>query len=299
GFGYLNRKFGMSSDNILDAEIVLANGTIIHSVKKYPELFWTIRGAGNAGYGIITALTLRMHPIHLISTHISLYYDIDQAPLLFSVTNQLGCNIHENLTLSFTIYVEEIQIDGYYLGPASEVQPLLQEYVKLTKPKHITYTENNLYHLIVDGDADIRTYCKIKSFLIDSKGLSDEGIKTLVNFIKSFKCEIYSVILLLGGGKVNEVGRNETAFVHRGFMYHMIVKITLTYGNSEDFEICLQELDNFSQEFRRNYTSNESYQNMIDRELDNWQCRYYDENFERLVEIKRKYDPHNLFYWVQ
>ncbi|RIB09288.1 hypothetical protein C2G38_1981518, partial [Gigaspora rosea] len=63
GIGFLNRKFGTSSDNILDAQIVLANGTVVYNVKKYPELLWAIRGAGNAGYGIITSLTLRIYPI--------------------------------------------------------------------------------------------------------------------------------------------------------------------------------------------------------------------------------------------
>ncbi|CAG8837531.1 25629_t:CDS:2, partial [Racocetra persica] len=50
GFGFLSRKFGYSSDNILDAQIVLVNGTVVNNAKEYPELFWAIRGAGNAGY---------------------------------------------------------------------------------------------------------------------------------------------------------------------------------------------------------------------------------------------------------
>ncbi|CAG8847102.1 14041_t:CDS:2, partial [Gigaspora margarita] len=50
GMGFLSHRFGMSSDNILDAQIVLANGTVVYSAKKYPELLWAIRGAGNAGY---------------------------------------------------------------------------------------------------------------------------------------------------------------------------------------------------------------------------------------------------------
>ncbi|CAG8815724.1 13249_t:CDS:2, partial [Racocetra persica] len=50
GMGFLYRKFGFSSDNILDAQIVLANGTIVNNAKEYPELLWVIQGAGNAGY---------------------------------------------------------------------------------------------------------------------------------------------------------------------------------------------------------------------------------------------------------
>ncbi|CAG8585173.1 12343_t:CDS:2, partial [Racocetra persica] len=50
GHRYLMRKFGMSSDNILDAQIVLANRTIINHAKGYHDLFWALRGARNAGY---------------------------------------------------------------------------------------------------------------------------------------------------------------------------------------------------------------------------------------------------------
>ncbi|CAG8755249.1 17126_t:CDS:2 [Gigaspora margarita] len=183
GFGYLNRKFGMSSDNILDAQIVLANGTVVHSAKKHPEIFWSIQGAGNAGYGI--------------------------APLLFSVMNKLGSNIHPNITFLIRIAPEYLSIRGIYIGSANELQNHIQEFVKLSKPKNITYTENTLYHALVDG-------------------MEGTEIK----------------------GKVNEIGRHGTAFVHRGFLYHMEIKITV---NSEISEMCLQEFDNFSQEFRRNY----------------------------------------------
>ncbi|RIB25290.1 Glucooligosaccharide oxidase [Gigaspora rosea] len=298
GFGYLNRKFGMSADNILDAQIVLANGTVIHSAKKHPEIFWAIRGAGNAGYGIVTAFTLKIHPIQKITTAIDLHYDFDQAPLLLSVMNKLGSSIHPNITFLISIGPdpEYLGIHGVYLGSSRELQNHIQEFIKLSKPKNITYTENTLYHSLVDGMKEDKDYYKAKSFFIDFKGLSYEGIKSLMEFLKSFKCEIYSVILLVGGGKVNEIGRHETAFVHRGFLYHMEIKITL---NSENSEMCLQDFDKFSQEFRRNYACYESYQNLNDRQLDDWQCRYYAENFERLVKLKQKYDPHNLFHWNQ
>ncbi|KAF0537608.1 FAD-binding domain-containing protein [Gigaspora margarita] len=230
-------------------QLFLANGTVVHSAKKHPEIFWAIRGAGNAGYGIVTAFTLKIHPIQKITTVIYLLYDFDQAPLLLSVMIKLGSNIHPNIT-------SLIRIAPEYL-----------KFVKLSKPKNITYTENILYHALVDGmeGTEVKGYYKTKSFFIDFKGLSDEGIKSLMNFLKRFKCEI-----------------NSNSAV-----------------NSENSEMCLQEFDDFSQEFRRNYACYESYQNLNDRQLDDWQCRYYAENFERLVKLKQKYDPYNLFHWNQ
>ncbi|CAG8833518.1 16353_t:CDS:1, partial [Racocetra persica] len=123
--------------------------------------------------------------------------------------------------------------------------------------------------------------------------ISYEGIKYILKFVKSFGCKLYFNILLIGGGKVGDTGRNETAFVHRGFLYHIEIK---AFVHSE---ACINDLERFSQHFQRKYSSFESYQNINDRNLDNWQCRYYRENFEKLVKIKRKYDPYNLFRWNQ
>ncbi|CAG8791494.1 24263_t:CDS:1, partial [Gigaspora rosea] len=131
------------------------------------------------------------------------------------------------------------------------------------------------------------------------RGIPYEGLKYLMQFIKSFKCVMHSETLLIAGGKINEIRRNETAFVHRGFKYHIAMFAHFPDAHSEETKECIQEMETFSQHVLQNYASYECYQNLIDRQLDNWQCRYYAENFERLVEIKRKYDPYNLFRWNQ
>ncbi|CAG8592739.1 14475_t:CDS:2 [Cetraspora pellucida] len=295
GVGFLNRKFGFSSDNILDAQIVLANGTIVNNANKYPELLWAIRGAGNAGYGIITTLTLKIYPIPKVVTSLTFRYDWDQIPLIISVMNQFGNNFHQNLTLLISIFKFKTYIDGIYLGSADELQPHVQEFIKLTKPKSVSYSENDLYNLLTrnSGSFNETGSFKVKSFFINSNGLSGEGVQHLMKFIESFECGFRIEIILLGGGRVNEIMRNETAFVHRGFMNHMEIKAV------EPSEMCLQNLKFFAHHFQQKYTNYESYQNLIDRQLDNWQCRYYRENFEKLVEIKRKYDPYNVFHWNQ
>ncbi|KAF0541993.1 FAD-binding domain-containing protein [Gigaspora margarita] len=302
GMGLLNRKFGLSTDNILDAQIVLANGTIVYNAKKYPELFWAIQGAGNAGYGIVIALTLRIYPIQKIVTSLTFEYDFDQIPLIFSVMNQLGNSFHQNLTLYIVVYSDPLSasVTGLYLGSASELQPHMQEFIKLSIPKSVSYVENDLYNIQIEGsEILISDFIKSKSFYIDSRGLSYEGSKYFMRFMKSFKCKLHSEILLIGGGRVNEMRRNESAFVHRGFLYHIAMFAHLPGAHSKHSELCFQELKNFSQHFQKNYASYENYQILIDRQLDNWQCRYYGKNFEKLVEIKRKYDPYNLFHWNQ
>ncbi|CAG8577630.1 3262_t:CDS:2, partial [Dentiscutata heterogama] len=292
GVGTTMRKFGMSSDNILDAQIVLANGTIVNHAKKYSDLFWALRGAGNAGYGIVTALTLKIYPIQKIVTSMVFTYDFDQIQLVYSVMNKLGNNFHQNLSLEFKHVNDTHKIYGYYLGSLNEAKPHVQKFIELTKPKNVSYVEGDWYNRFFLTNLPDRVVTKSKSFYIDSPGLSYEGVEYVMKFMKNFKCSISMVTLLTGGGKENEIGRKETAFVHRDSMYWMIMEATL---DKDNYEICLKDFKIFSRIFRKNYASFESYQTHIDRELDNWQCRYYAENFGKLVKMKQKYDPNNLF----
>ncbi|CAG8510307.1 2694_t:CDS:2, partial [Scutellospora calospora] len=297
GQGLLNRKFGVSSDNILDAEIVLANGTVIHSVKEYPELLWAIRGAGNAGYGIITSLTLKIHPIQKIVSSVLFTYDFNQIPLVYSVMSKIADNLHQNLSFVINhLPLYKIYVRGVFLGPTNELQNHVQEFIKLTEPKIVTYTEGDWFNMTIDytDSLETRSSFKAKSFFVNLMGISDEGVKYLMKFVASYKCLMTFESLVFGGGRVNEVMRNETAFVHRGFMYSILIKANTTIS-----ETCLEDLEIFSKYFQKTYTSYESYQNLIDRKLDHWQCRYYRENFKKLVEIKQQYDPYNLFHWNQ
>ncbi|CAG8616959.1 6303_t:CDS:2 [Cetraspora pellucida] len=296
GHGYLMRKFGMSCDNILDAQIVLANGTIVNHAKEYPELFWALRGAGNAGYGIVTTLTLKIYPIPKIVTSMVLTYDFYQTQLVYSVINKLGNSFHQNLTLMFDHQNDvQFEIRGYYLGSLKEAKPHIQKLIDLAKPKNELYVEGDWYNRLVVNTVGNRGHYKDKSFYIGSSGLSYEGVEYLMEFMKNLKRN-FLIRTMLAGGRVDEIGRNETAFVHRGLLYMLLIEVTL---DEDNYEIRLKDLEIFSRVFQKNYTSFESYQNHIDKELDNWQCRYYAENFRKLVEIKQKYDPNNLFNWSQ
>ncbi|CAG8613271.1 2552_t:CDS:1, partial [Dentiscutata heterogama] len=174
-------------------------------------------------------------------------------------------------------------------------KPHVQKFIELTKPKNEKYIEGDWYHTLLVNTSELRNSHKVTSFYIDLSGLSYEGVEYLMEFMKDFKSG-FRLSTMLTGGRVNEIGRNETAYVHRGSLYMLYIVVNL---NKDNYETRLKNLEKFSRIFQKNYTTYESYQNIIDKELDNWQCRYYGENFGKLVEIKQKYDPINLFNWKQ
>ncbi|CAG8766105.1 18583_t:CDS:2, partial [Racocetra persica] len=206
GIGQLSRKFGYSSDNILDAQIVLANGTVVSNAKEYPELFWLFEKQEMQAMDISYPEDYSMN---------------------ISITNQLGNDFHHNLTFSISPKLQP-NIYGIYLGSADELQPHIQEFIKLSKPKNVSYIENDLYKLIIYDSASLgeNRYLKIKSLYIDSPGLSDGGVKYLMKFLESLKYDLIIEILLIGG-RIDEIKRDETAFVHRGFMYHIGIGVDL------------------------------------------------------------------------
>ena len=64
GYGPLGRRYGLGCDHIVAAEVVDAAGTVLRvSEDEHPELFWALRGAGGAGFGVVTSLTYRLNPL--------------------------------------------------------------------------------------------------------------------------------------------------------------------------------------------------------------------------------------------
>ncbi|CAG8767545.1 5540_t:CDS:2, partial [Racocetra persica] len=190
----------------------ITNRTIVNHAKEYPDLFWALRGAENAGYSIVTTLTLKIYPILKIVTSINVTYDFDQTQLVYSVMNKLDNSFHPNLTLMF----------DHQNGSLNEIKPHIQKFMKLTKPKKESYVEWDWYHAnIVDTAWKMFNHYKTTVFFIDSPGLSYEDIEYLMEFMRNFKYVFFVRTMLIGGRKVNEIERNEMAFVHRNSIYMM------------------------------------------------------------------------------
>ncbi|CAG8596238.1 23415_t:CDS:2 [Gigaspora rosea] len=329
GEGRLTRAYGMSSDNLIDAQIVLADGSIIDSVKNHDngDLLWALQGAGSAGYGIVTSLTLRTHPIIESVTAYELKYEfrLDTLKSLYSNINQFGQYLPKTLAVEIhqifnpDTSKDKISVKGLYLGKMSDIKGYLEIIFNTTKSD---YSESDWFTAIVGNgkkaitseasedevnkfvdaqDDKSRNSIKVKSFYVGTEGLSEDGVGKLFNSLNQMKnngCGSYVITTLYGGGKSNNNDRNKTAYVHRDFLYDIFINMRLP-EDKKDQKNCVDQLNDFAEKFQNKYTSYESFQNYIDEDLKNWQCRYYGENFERLVDIKKRYDCSNVFRWKQ
>jgi FAD/FMN-containing dehydrogenase len=115
GVGRLQRKFGLTIDNLLSADVVTADGRLVHaSAGENEDLFWGLRGAG-ANFGIATSLEYRLHPLDAIVTHGSVLHPIERANELVALYRDVVDNGPDELWLSFGLGLAE------QTGPAAYV----------------------------------------------------------------------------------------------------------------------------------------------------------------------------------
>lgn len=143
GFGLLTRRYGMASDNLLAAEVVVASGddgatAIITDEQNNPDLLWALRGAGNGNFGIVTSLTYRIHPltqaIHVVAT----WSGLEQLPPVFDAWQHSAPHIDDRLTSQLEIRREEIVLVAVLTdGSEADAKQMLAPILGVGKP-HIS-----------------------------------------------------------------------------------------------------------------------------------------------------------------
>ncbi|CAG8701401.1 28897_t:CDS:2, partial [Racocetra persica] len=309
GFGLYARKFGTASDNILSIDLVNADGSLITAnANQNEDLFYALRGAGSNSYGIVTSFTFKIHPTPPKVTSITFVYDISKIQTLFAAFNKLGPILTDDVTLSLVL-AESLQINGVYQGTKKNAQKALKNFISSSKPSSTEFIEQSLFDSVVKwGFASAKdtihpfhspSSFKGKSFLVNPAGLSRDGVQSIKDFILNSpkNCPTFAIFDLFGGA-VNRVAEDATAFVHRNISYGIQLFRTLN-GNSATNKKCLDDLKTFGIKYQKLFTSYSCYQNYIDKDLHDWQTRYYGSSFPKLVAVKRKFDPDNLFNFPQ
>ncbi|CAG8486577.1 15920_t:CDS:2 [Acaulospora colombiana] len=321
------RKYGMLSDNVIAVDIVTSDGTFLSPVNstQHPDLFFALRGAGNAGYGIVTSFTIKVYPVPSTVTIFNFTYATNDAQKIFNAFSTFGPQLNTNFSFYLSLFPDiiyedndcdknddpdKLTIHGSNLGTLGETKAILEEFVNTTNPIKTVFIEGGWWDTVIEyiGDGNETTVLKPyfypepfkqKSFFVNSPGLSSEGLTFLQNYINSSKCKTVVLIELYGGGRVNEISPDESSFFHRDSLYLIQLETKLKGVGHDTWEECLEAVRKFGIEFQENYTSYHSYQNYIDGELSDWGTRYYGYHFSKLIEIKAKYDPINRFNWAQ
>ncbi len=197
-----------------------------------------------------------------------------------------------------------VDVIGLYWGPKSEAEDLLVpiERVQTAESKSVQEVSFPAARAFLAAETPTRTY-GIKTGFV-SGPLSSDGIVTMLEWIERMpgfpsRSQESTAGLYCWGGKVNDLAPDATAFVHRNA--DLLFKCEALWEPQDDPDLIVRNLDWLEgyQAAMQPYLAGRAYQIFTDRSQDDWQHAYYGANFDRLVEIKRAWDPDNLFRFGQ
>jgi FAD/FMN-containing dehydrogenase len=329
GLGILGRKYGLTSDQLLTAQIVLADGRVVECGENHDrDLFWALRGAGGGNFGVVTSLTFETL-LAPTATAFHLLWPHTHAAVVLKAWQAWAPAAPDELAASLLMVAPgdvdrplEVNVFGAMLGTRSDTAELLDELVVRAglDPTsaflaRMPYREAKRY-LAELGDAmagdDDRlgeapwggpadqglTFSKSEFF---RNALPAEALTALVENLEGGRVvgQSRELDFTPWGGAYNRVPADATAFAHRDELFLLQHMVVLDPGASAAEREAARRWLARSWELVRPWGSGRVYQNFPDLDLADWAQAYYGANYDRLVHIKARYDPGDFFHFRQ
>ena len=308
GIGWLRRKYGLSSDNLASVDVVTADGRFLTaSETENEDLFWGIRGGGG-NFGVVTSFEYRMYPVGPEVTFCFVLYPGDRAREVLRFGEEYVAEAPDEVSPvgvlgrvpSVEIFPERwhgepfVAFLAMYLGDVEEGERVLRPLRELGGPiadlsARMPYTEAQA---VLDEDYPNGWHYYWKSVNVD--GLGDEVIERLVEHAWAAPSGHSTIDVWYQGGAMAQVGAAETAFGDRSSP--ILLGIEANWEDPQDDEANLAWVRSCFSDMRR-FSDGGMYLNFPGflEEGEQLLRDAYGENYERLVALKNKYDPTNLF----
>lgn len=301
GFGWLMRKHGLACDNVVSANIVTADGhQITASATENPELHWAIRGGGG-NFGVVTSFEFQLYDAQPIIGGLALY-SRDRFKDMLRFFREYTAGAPDSLAMQCGALVGppgtpvEGQIAGWigvcHAGPPDEGARLVQPIKDFAPPAadFIGPTTYTAQQTMFDAGMSIPMQNYWRSNMV--KDLSDELIDALDARVDEIPRPGSLLLLEHMEGAVGRVGQHETAFANRGAKYNL--SVLGVWPDPADNDNHVAWVRNFGDELR-SFATGGAYVNYMADESPERVKAAYEANFQRLVEVKRKYDPTNFW----
>lgn len=310
GFGWLTRQYGMTVDNLVSAEIVTADSKVIHvNEQQNSDLFWAIRGGGG-NFGVVTEFEFKLHPVGPDILAGLIVFPFQQARRVLSQYREFVKTASEKLNiwvilrqapplpfLPEKVHGEEVVVLAvFYDGDLKKGQKMIDEirsfgdlYGEHVGIQQYTAWQQAFDPLLAQG---ARNYWKSHNLT----EIHDEVMDTMIDFtgkMPSPHCEIFVGLI---SGAANKVPADAMAYGHRDAQYVMNVH-SRWEGKNEDND-CINWARTFFTAVAP-FASGGAYTNFMTEDETDRIVAAYGPNYQRLLEIKMKYDPENIFHLNQ
>jgi FAD/FMN-containing dehydrogenase len=307
GTGYLTRKHGLTIDNLLEADVVLADGSYVTaSQRQHPDLFWALRGGGG-NFGVVTSFLFQAHPVAMVYAG-PIFWEATHARQIMRAFREFLPNAPEELG-SFVGLKTVPSLDAFpkdywgrracavissYNGAATEGEQLMAQLLESLPPPIFNWMGEMPFPAIQAlfdpfFPKGLQWYWK-GDFV---KSLSDEAIDTHIAQAANAPSELSLMHLYPIDGAVHRVAQDATPWSARDAMWSMVIA-----GIAAD----PQQADALKAWGRAYWTAVHpfnlagAYVNfMMDDEAQGRIQATYGDNYQRLAAVKAKYDPQNLF----
>ena len=295
GIGWLMGRHGLSSDNVISADLVNADGKHMSvSASKNEDLFWAIRGGGG-NFGIVTALEFRLHSLASVEGGILLYPRSAAMDLLLRYRD-VTLTVPDELTAYAALMTGHgaplAAIAFCHCGARSQAAGASKQFFLAQAPMADMTGEKKYSEvqsmLDFTAPAGLHYYFKCP-FLRD---LTDEAIRTIVECSRSAPTEQTQVVIEHMHGAASRVPATDTAFGLR--RDHYSINIMPAWNDPGHAEKCIAWARGFSARLE-SLGASDAYVNYLGDEGAAAVRASYGVNYERLSQLKRKYDPDNFF----
>ena len=321
GLGILGRKYGVTSDRLIGAQIVLADGRILDCDESQDEdLFWALRGAGGGNFGVVTGLVFLPVPVPTV-TNFHLAWPFHHAAGVIEAWQRWAPNGPDELAASLKVTATgdadrppSVDVYGALIGSGSDGTDLIDELVVQSgsdpasaSSEQMSFAETRRFWAEL-GAAEAmageslqpppaqQPYLFARSEFF-GRPLPSEAILALVENLALGRVpgESRELDFMPWGGAYNRVRPDATAFVHRDELFQIkhavMVEPEGPVGEKADARRWVAR----SWAVVHPWGSGRVFQNFVDPDLKGWTDAYYGTNYERLVRVKARYDPAGFF----
>ncbi len=306
GIGYLSRGFGLSLDNLLSADVVTADGRfVVASEEENADLFWALRG-GSGNFGVCTSLEYRLHPVKDVFFG-PLFYEVEEAANILRFYREYIEDAPEQMGVfpAFQIapplpFIPEdrhgdmfIALVACWSGDVSEGEARFEPFRQVAEVKahHVGPAPFPAANAAFDGlfPKGMRQYWK-GNFVEE---LSDDAIAAHVEHGPKAPTVSSTMHLYPIDGAVQRVASDATAFGHRDANFSMV--ILAGWNDPADDDDRIGWVRGYSDAVAP-YSDQGGYVNFMGTDDDVRVPANYGGNYERLVDVKRTWDPGNVFH---